>query len=190
MHEVAHAITIIGSGLGDVEEVALTRGGRTGHMDSVIDEPDLPTRDWVVDRVVVHLAGRAAEEVMFGEPSLGAGGEEDSDLARATELVMAMTGSGGLGREGSLAWLGPPNRLREIQFEAPSLLTSVEADLEAIYEKALLTVETYRDLIETLAKRLVRDGIMSGKEVRDALDEHLAALGDGPVEPEAPSAPP
>ncbi|WP_051402498.1 AAA family ATPase [Lutibaculum baratangense] len=191
VHEVAQAVMIYGSGLGEVEEVALTRGGRTGHTDVVIEEPELPTRGWIENRTLVHLAGRAAEEVVLGEPSMGAGGDENSDLARATDLVMTMAGSGGLGPEGSLVWLGPPTRLREIQFEVPSLLTSVEADLKAMYKKAVFTIEAHRDLIETLAKRLVRKGIMSSDEVRDALLEHLEGLGaDGPADQAPPAAPP
>ena len=44
-------------------------------------------------RLIMGLAGRAAEEVILGEPSSGAGGAVDSDLAVATGLVQ-LVGSG------------------------------------------------------------------------------------------------
>jgi ATP-dependent Zn protease len=43
------------------------------------------TRKAIEGMISVALAGRAAEEVIFGNVSASAGGSEDSDLARAND---------------------------------------------------------------------------------------------------------
>jgi ATP-dependent Zn protease len=52
----------------------------------------------------VALAGRAAEEVFFGSEGVGdgAGGNESSDLAKATEIAFDMVCRQGLGRSSRL----------------------------------------------------------------------------------------
>jgi hypothetical protein len=57
-------------------------------------------------RLALLLAGRAAEEVVLGAPSSGAGGDLDSDLATATRVATTAEAALGLGRE--LLWLGFP----------------------------------------------------------------------------------
>src|SRR4029077_1942787 len=55
-------------------------------------------RDYLVGRLTVLLGGRAAEEVVFDQPTSGA----ESDLKAATSLARRMIGSWGMSDE-----LGP-----------------------------------------------------------------------------------
>jgi len=62
------------------------------------------TRESVKAELVRLLAGRAAEEVLLGEPSGGAGGADVSDLARASRLALEAITRHGLSNSGRLLW--------------------------------------------------------------------------------------
>jgi len=60
--------------------------------------PDyFPTAASLRNRIAVSLAGMAAEIAVFGDPSIGSGGEIGSDIERATAIARRMVGSYGLG---------------------------------------------------------------------------------------------
>jgi cell division protease FtsH len=66
---------------------------------------------YLVDRIGVMLAGRVAEQVVFGEVSSGA----ESDLKQATRLAKLMVSQWGRAR----SWGRPPSRAaRSIPFSA------------------------------------------------------------------------
>jgi len=61
--------------------------------------PDyFPTATSLRNRIAVSLAGMAAEIAVFGDPSIGSGGEIGSDVERATAVARRMIGSYGLGK--------------------------------------------------------------------------------------------
>jgi cell division protease FtsH len=55
------------------------------------------TRITASHQLTTLLAGRAAEQMIYGAPSTGAGGDEASDLANATEMALDMETRWGLG---------------------------------------------------------------------------------------------
>src|SRR5690606_1937541 len=61
------------------------------------------TRAWVLNGIAVQLGGIAAEEVLLGERSAGAGGAKGSDLHSATLAALTFEASYGLGE--SFAYL-------------------------------------------------------------------------------------
>lgn len=61
--------------------------------------PDyFPTATSLRNRIAVSLSGMAAEVAVFGDPSIGSGGEIGSDVERATAIARRMVGSYGLGK--------------------------------------------------------------------------------------------
>lgn len=104
VHESGHAITswIFGE---QVRRIRLSPAGGTVER----DVPRNAGLDTDFDRqMYIHLAGRAAERLLLGNVSAGAGGSAASDLARAAQLCLAMDYELGLGIHGN-AWLGPPD---------------------------------------------------------------------------------
>jgi hypothetical protein len=85
--------------------------------------------------VVVKLAGRAAEPVVVGAPTAGAGGEGQSDLAAATSLLAALRASYGLYDQ--LVWRAPPEAASAVVNRDPALRRKIEADLARLYRQAL-----------------------------------------------------
>jgi cell division protease FtsH len=96
------------------------------------------TRAALERRLRCLLAGRAAEEILFGEPSSGAGGAEESDLAKATMLSVTAIASWGLGRSQPLLWRGAPTAttLHETLARDPTLEREVNALLTRAHEDA------------------------------------------------------
>jgi cell division protease FtsH len=127
-------------------------------------------------RLVVLMAGRAAEEVLLGEPSAGAGGGADRDLALATKW--AVTASAALGSDSAtgLVWLGVPdamNLLRMLMDDA--LAARVRAILDAAYADALALVRRRRAALEGLAAALLE------RRALDGADPGVARSGGGGV---------
>ncbi len=102
IHEAGHAIvtTALGTGRGGLP--ASDRDGR--HHGTRRRHLAMTAADFHALRAV-HLAGRAAEQLVFGAPGAGSGGPADSDLAQATRLALAEELSAGLGSHGTL-WFG------------------------------------------------------------------------------------
>jgi cell division protease FtsH len=88
-HEAGHAL--VGELLPGVDRPhrvsIVPRGGALGFAMSLPDEDRyLKTRQELVDRIAVLLAGRAAEQLVFGEVTTGAA----NDLQRVAEITHAM----------------------------------------------------------------------------------------------------
>jgi len=99
-----------------------------------MDKGDLLTRDSVERRVVVTLCGRAAEELLIGNISLGSGGDDDSDLAQVTKWIAALHASTGLG--GTLAYLiSHHDTLTAVRADF-KLRARVERHLQTLHERA------------------------------------------------------
>lgn len=166
-HESAHAAAVTLLRLGVVEQLStVVRGDRGGFMGARSLVGGTPTRTELENVVVGMLVGRAAEVVVFGEASSGAGGGPDSDLARATELLVSIHGSYGLG--GSLSYKGVPGDSLTIARD-PRLAQAVEADLVRLNARAEEFVREHGTAIERLAARLLRDRVLSGDQVRALL---------------------
>ncbi len=101
--------------------------------------------------IVGFLAGLAAEELVLGAHTEGAGGSERSDLHQATVLAAAMEVSLGFG--GNLAYLAPADdaellkRLRS----NPSLRRAVNRTLAKSRERARTMLEANRPALDALA---------------------------------------
>lgn len=170
VHEAAHAVAARVLCLGSLVGISIRERGNIAGWTALVPAPEAVTRTQLEKRLQMLLAGRAAEEVILGEVSGGAGGSPGSDLARATELALQAIGSWGLGR--SLRWRGRSERL-------PSALdAAVDALLSAAYVAALALVRTHRAAVEALAVQLRERGELSGQEVETVLAAP-AATGPG-----------
>ncbi|HIQ31807.1 MAG TPA: cell division protein FtsH, partial [Aquifex aeolicus] len=116
----------------------------------------------LMNRIVIMMGGRAAEEVFYGKEGITTGAEDD--LQRATELAYKMVSMWGMStRIGPMAikrvgspYIGnitnsvevSPELMREIDEEVKKILTEA-------YNIAKTTVETYREPLKTVVKRLL-----------------------------------
>lgn len=87
VHEAGHAIVAIRLRRGRISKIRIGVGGGQIYLNP---HARIVTADDIKDHVTFLLAGRAAEELLLGEASIGAGGAPESDLALATETALRL----------------------------------------------------------------------------------------------------
>lgn len=126
------------------------------------------TRTEIASRLRMLLAGRAAEEVVFGDVSTGAGGDSTSDLAQATMLAAAAMNAYGLedGTDG-LLWRGlpMPDTLPTTLALRPDISARVTAMLTEAYAEAKDLILRHRQDLEGIARLLVERETVGGVEI-------------------------
>ena len=128
-----------------------------------------------VDRLLkVLLAGRGAEQTVLNRVSAGAGGDEDSDLARATWLAASAYGAFGLGDgEDGVVWLGfpEPKDMPQFLLMRPLLAKCVAAKLASTYSDVLEFLRRNRHVVEHIARALIVRGVIDGGELAALIAE-------------------
>ncbi|SNR67544.1 AAA family ATPase [Paracoccus sediminis] len=153
VHEAGHAIAATLLARGRVHEI---RAGMAGGQIMLVDQAPLLTRRDLGDHLTYLLAGRAAEELVLGSGSSGAGSGADSDLAKATEIALRLELVYGLSGH-CLVRIPDPARML---MSDPGVRTQADRRLRAALRRArqLLAVEHLwlRDLTERLcAERVI-----------------------------------
>ena len=179
VHEAGHAVASCEWYPGALQAVTLRGGDGVGGR-TVVERNGGSIRVLDVQRRLTELlAGRAAEEVFFGQPSSGAGGGVTSDLARATlSATMART-SLGLDDATGLVWSGmpAPATLPSMLAADPALAAGVRAALDEAYERAVGLVRRRRGSVEAVATALMERRALDGEEVATIVARNAERLG-------------
>jgi len=148
------------------------------------------TRSDVEEQLVGLLAGRAAEEVLLGAVSGGAGGSEHSDLAKASALARDAIARRGLSSRGQLAWYGHPACTGVSDARCGE---EAEAWLASAYAIAMKRIADDDLFVALLAGALLQRGVLTLREItalersigrfrkEHTKEEMLVALGFDPV---------
>ena len=148
-HEAGHAIMglICGEKIGKV--TILPRGGAGGFTQFVPSEDTgMVSRTTLENQVKIALGGRAAEQIVFGDPDVTTGAA--GDLQRVTQLVYQMFSTYGFSSIGNLM----------IDDDSSEYLKS-QVDREVInlvnrlYEETLDVLHKYRSELDNIAESLI-----------------------------------
>jgi cell division protease FtsH len=164
-HEGGHALAAWAMpDLEPVYKVTILPRGRTGGHALVVPEDDkeLMTRSEMIARLVFAMGGRAAEELVFHEPTTGA----SSDIDQATKIARAMVTEYGMSaRLGAVRYgqdHGDPFLGRSMGHAADYSLEvareideEVRALVEAAHTEAWDILQHYRDVLDVLVAELV-----------------------------------
>jgi MoxR-like ATPase len=171
-HEAGHALTLFlgeskGADIGFVSIVPRDEGV-LGFVAPFVDERVHETRRDLEAELDVFLAGRAAEELLYGPEEVSGGAE--SDLRFATDLVTRMVTRLGLGGNGRLQWS---------EGASPADLAVVEATMSQSYGRVLEALGKHRAPLEALAQLLFDRQELTGDEVRAALSRAVSGSQSG-----------
>lgn len=145
-----------------------------GYAQSLPEERYLYTKKGLIDRMIMALGGRVAEEIFFGEVSTGA----QNDLERITTMAYAMVVDYGMSEE-----IGYVSFNRSKQEEQPLIEKPYSDDLarridikvkrlvDDVRSQTLELLLSKRDLVETLAQALLEKEVLSDIELREILGE-------------------
>ena len=164
-HEGGH--TLAAWAMPDIEPIykvtILARGRTGGHAVSVPeDDKGLMTRSEMISRLVFAMGGRAAEELVFREPTTGA----VSDIDQATKIARAMVTEYGMSSKLGAVKYGTEHGdpfLGRTMGTAPDYSHDVARDIddevrkliEAAHTEAWEILTEYRDVLDTLAGELL-----------------------------------
>lgn len=123
------------------------------------------TRTEIEAQLALMLAGRAAEEIIIGEASAGAGGGAESDLARATQLALQLELRTGLGAS-TLLWRQDPEAALNAD---PDLRARISAHLDAGLARARKVLRRELTPVIDFADVLLNLRIVEGAELQAAL---------------------
>ncbi len=164
-HEGGH--TLAAWAMPDIEpiyKVTILARGRTGGHAMAVPEDDkgLMTRSEMIARLVFAMGGRAAEELVFREPTTGA----SSDIDQATKIARAMVTEYGMssklgavryGTEHGDPFLGRTmdNQADYSHEVARDIDDEIRKLIEAAHTEAWEILTEYRDVLDTLALQLL-----------------------------------
>ena len=176
-HEAGHAVVATALGWGErLDKVSIVARGRgIGQLALLQDDSLFQTREDLGDRITVAMAGVAAEEMVFGQPSTGA----EDDLERATNGARDMVGRYGMstrigrvrvldqrevfiGRDYLHAKDVSQPTLEHIDDEVRSILDDEEA-------RARRILEGEREAFDALVSELTDNETVTGAELQKML---------------------
>ncbi len=169
IHEAGHAVVRHVLGIGRVTCVTIaTTGSSGGYVEAEEDLVDVETEARLMGRLAIWLAGRAAERVILGSISAGAGGGDGSDLAQATRLAVAMETAFGFGK--SLPLLHQPiEQATLLGSPIPGLARRAHRRMRRAERAAARLVAGNRRAVTDLAASLLEAETLQGEELRAVL---------------------
>jgi len=159
VHEAGHAVAA--TLLGCMEVVGVSIGDRSG-LTQIIRVDGSTSPKHCDDILAMLMAGRAAEELVLGNPSAGAGGAPDSDLSHATELAKKIELRFGFGEYGPVFL---PDGAHDPLTTVPGLFIAVKKRLERAMADAAELLTKNRAALDAVADALDRSGYLSAGEV-------------------------
>lgn len=164
VHEAGHALAtfLTGSRGEDLTFISIIprTDGKLGFVAQMPSERFIVTRQEYLEHLEVLLAGRAAEEIIFGQEGVTGGARRDLEMA--TKWALMMTTQYGLGPERKLLWSEDPTAA---QIEAADRILSetyatVLGKLRAKTAELMALAETLQDRQE-----------LTGEEIRRLIDD-------------------
>jgi cell division protease FtsH len=183
-HEAGHAVLAAATGHAeDVQRLSVVARGRGLGSVQLGSDRDavLFTRSQLQDQLATALSGRAAEELVFGEPSTGS----DADLEQATDLARDLVARHGMSeRLGRLRLMAPESDLylggaSGLDRLSGLLHQELDAEMRRVVDAAFVTasgvLEANRELLDRLVERLLVEETLEGGELQELLGELRAA---------------
>jgi cell division protease FtsH len=174
IHELGHALAgyLYCHDIHIEKVTTIGRGGALGYtLSRPLTEGALKTEDELRGDICMMLAGRAAEDVMFGSVSSGA----VDDLRRANSVARKMVCQLGMGK--SVGLVTPMDAVSQGHPAPASVDEDVRALLDEIYDQAKNMVHQHSFWMVDRAARLLESGLLG----HDALFSDITRQGRMPL---------
>ena len=176
-HEAGHAVAGWFREYTDpVVKVSIVPRGMAalGYAQSLPEERYLYTKEALVDRMVMTMGGRVAEEIIFGQITTGA----QNDLEKITKMSYAMVVDYGMSEEIGYVSFNMSGQQDQPVFDKPfsdDLARRIDAEVKRIIDdvrvqtRALL--EERAAELEALAQALLEKEVLNENDLKDVLGE-------------------
>ncbi|MFA8384190.1 MAG: AAA family ATPase [Pelagibaca sp.] len=164
VHESGHAIVGAALRLGNIDNIQISGNGGSIMREGMAHQGLLA--DFEAE-ITYAMAGRAAEHLVLGLVSAGAGGPPESDLAKATRKAIDIETTFGLGFNGPV-WRESTD-LEHLK--TPAIMDRVRHRLEKSEKRAVSILKANRVVLEALARELVSKRSMRPNEIAPFLSQ-------------------
>lgn len=179
-HEVGHALA--GELLENADPVhkitivPRTKGALGYTMQLPGEEKYLVTKEEMLDRIVVMLAGRAAEEIIFGQQSTGA----SNDIMQATQTARTMITLYGMSEKFGMVglervenqYLGANRVMDCSDATAQEIDAEIRIMIQEQKKRALALLEANKDLLNEVSQYLLTHETITGNTFRELIEKH------------------
>jgi cell division protease FtsH len=169
-HEAGHAVMshLVGDALPVQKVTIVARGDALGYTYHLpVEDRYVRTKEELLDFMKVTLAGRAAEEIVFGRVTTGAA----NDLEKVTEIARSMVFEYGMGETVSSRTMRADNYA--LSEETKRLRDSEQARLtDGAFDEAVRLLSKHRVALDRVAHALLEKETL----VRDEIETLLADL--------------
>src|SRR6266550_2360009 len=168
-HEAGHALMahLMGAAMELQKVTIVSRGDALGYAFYLHEEDRyLHTKEELIDRMIVALAGRAAEEVVFGRVTNGAA----NDLEKVTEIARSMVFDWGMADTVSSRTLRADNyalseATKRVRDEEQAHLT------DGAYEEAVRLLHKHRSPLDRIASALLEKETLVRAELQALVED-------------------
>jgi len=181
-HEAGHAVVAaMSKDMDPVYRISIIpRGGSLGHT-SLPPEKDRynESRTRLLSLISTMLGGRAAEELIFNEFTIGA----SSDIERATSLARKMVTEFGMSSLGPISFDGHhgsyflAKELGEGPLYSEETSAKIDKEIKSIidnsYQKALAILKSHKRILDEVSERLLEKETIDSTEFNDILKMSL-----------------
>lgn len=182
-HEIGHGVcATLTPGHDPVQKVTLIPRGQARGLTWFIpgEDPTLISKKQLFARIVGGLGGRAAEEVIFGEPEITTGAA--GDLQQVTQIARQMVITYGMSEIGPWTLVEQGVQSSDVVMRmlarnqmseklAEDIDNSVRQIIGSAYEVAKNHIRNNRDAIDKLVEVLMERETITGEEFRALLSE-------------------
>lgn len=193
-HEVGHALVAAlqkdSEPVTKITIVPHTQGALGYTMQTPEEERFLMDRDELYDRIRVLLAGRCAEEVVFGTRTTGAA----NDIERATELARKMVTMYGMSEHFGMMGLATIQNqyldgsmgLTCAQDTAAVIDAEIRQIIDECHDAVIQTLQENREMLDEIAQYLLKKETITGAELMAIMQgknpEEAAEPEEKPIE--------
>ncbi|MCF6311166.1 MAG: ATP-dependent zinc metalloprotease FtsH [Verrucomicrobiales bacterium] len=197
-HEAGHAILgMLVEHTDPVHKVTIIPRGPSLGMTMYLPEDDqLSVREhFLLDRLVVIMGGRVAEELQFGNVTAGASG----DIQQATNIARKMVCEWGMSKELGMVEYGSHNEhlflARDMgnstrdysEATAQKIDNEVKRLIDTAYDRATKLIGAHRKQLEIIAQGLLEYETLDGQHIKEIMKH--GELKNPPASPKPPEVP-
>lgn len=163
-HEAGHALlSLIKTPEDKVSKITIipTTNGAGGYTLTIPKDKSYQRLDYLKNRIMVLLGGRAAEEIIFGKEKISTGAE--GDLSQTTEMAMAMISEYGMGNTLGLLKLSKLGNL-STSYGNP-IVEECRELVNSLYEETLEVLKENKDILDKISIELMDKETLDEKDI-------------------------
>ncbi len=188
-HEAGHALVAAllpkGRDVDPLHKVTIIPRGRALGVTQQLPVEDRlnATKDWALNRILIAMGGRAAEELVFNQITSGAG----SDIQQATDIARKMVCEWGMSKLGPLNLGGENEEVflgrdynRSSRSYSEKTAQEIDAEMHQLvnsrYEEAKQMLADHMDKLADLAEALLEFEALDAVEIEQVMQGDMDAL--------------